>query len=108
MPMAHASQGERGPRVDPYYKCGRLGDSIPARDLHPKPVVEQRVPEVLLALDEGPVLLIQAPLAGPVGDPARDSGLPGAPRPRVTYLHLVSVAPVAIAARRGLSESASS
>src|SRR3712207_7962513 len=42
---------------------GRLGDVLPALDLHPEPVVDERVPEVLLLLDETRVPALEVPLA---------------------------------------------
>src|SRR5438445_573438 len=44
---------------------------LPALDLHPEPVVHQRVPEVLLLFEEVPVRTVERPLRRPGGDPSR-------------------------------------
>ncbi len=62
---------ERRAGVDADQQHRRLGQVLPALDLHPEPVVHQRVPEVLLAVHEGVVDALQIPLAGALGDPAR-------------------------------------
>src|SRR5205823_1949093 len=52
---------------------------LPALDLHPEPVVHQRVPQVFLALDESPVRAVERPLRGAIGHPAGRAGLALAP-----------------------------
>src|SRR5206468_3979087 len=66
---------ERGAGMDPDQQRGGLREPLPALDLHPEPVVHERVPEVLLALDEIPVGTVQRPLGSAVRHPARDAGL---------------------------------
>ena len=68
--MVQASHTNGAPEWMPTSSAGRLGDVLPALDLHPEPVVHQRVPEVLLLLDEARVEAVEVPLARAVGDPA--------------------------------------
>src|SRR5205085_11307882 len=77
--------GKGSSGVDSHDEDRRLRDSLPARDLHPKPVVEERVPEVLLPLDEAPVRTVERPLAGSIRDPPRD--------PRLAAPALLNLAP---------------
>ena len=78
-PIVQASHTNGAPEWMPISSAGRLGDLLPALDLHPEPVVHQRVPQVLLALHELPVGTVERPLAGAVGDPSGDAGLLLAP-----------------------------
>jgi hypothetical protein len=61
---------ERGAGVDADQERRRLGEILPALHLHPEPVVDERVPDELLTLDEVQVLGLEVPVAGALGDPA--------------------------------------
>ena len=50
----------------------RIGQVLPAVDLHPEPVVDEEVPEVLLTLHGRLVRTAQLPIAGALGQPARE------------------------------------
>jgi hypothetical protein len=56
--------------VDADQQGGRLRDLLEALDLHPEPVVHQRVEQVLLDLHPPEVLLVERPVAGALGHPA--------------------------------------
>src|SRR5437870_37791 len=65
--------------MDADQQGGRLRKVLPAFELHPEPVVHERVPEVLLPLEEIPVGPVQGPLSCTVGDPPGGTGLLLAP-----------------------------
>jgi len=48
----------------------RLGQPLPALDLHTEVVVHERIPEVLLELHEAEVLSVEVPVPGALGNPA--------------------------------------
>src|SRR5205814_8275109 len=78
-PPLHA-HGPRVPdegsaRVDPHEEHRRVGYVLPALDLHAKPVIHERIPQVLLALHEVVIRAIERPLAPPLGDPSRRARL---------------------------------
>src|SRR5207302_3656742 len=62
---------ERRARVDADQQRWRLGQVFPARNLHPEPVVDQRVPQIFLALHERVVGTVERPLGRAVGYPSR-------------------------------------
>ena len=65
----------------------RRGKPFPSGDLHAEPVIQQRVPEVLLALDEVEVAIVERPLTGAVRHESGD-GLVGTPRVRCAPRHI--------------------
>src|SRR5207302_6291974 len=64
---------------------GRLRHALPATHLHPEPVVDEWIPEVLLPFHEVAVEAVEGPLARPLGDPPGGAAL-GLPPPRVDLL----------------------
>ena len=78
MPTVHASHTNGRAGVDADQQGRGRRELLPALDLHPEPVVHQRVEQVLLALHPAVVLLVERPVAGTVRDPPRGAGGLGA------------------------------
>src|SRR5437763_7386124 len=59
---------QRRAGVAPHQLRRRIGQLLPAAHLHPEPVVHQRVPEVLLALEEVPIGTVEREMRRSVRD----------------------------------------
>ena len=76
MPTVHASHTNGAPEWIADQQRRRLGELLPALDLHPEPVVHQRVPEVLLAFHPAEVLRVERPVARAARRPSRQRPSP--------------------------------
>src|SRR5437763_1163184 len=61
--------------MDPDQERWWRREILPTLDLHPEPVIHQRIPEVLLELEELPVRAVERPLRCALGYPARRAAL---------------------------------